>query len=173
MKRTQTYDRRYEPCWEREAHYVVGGAVVIGTPCAYCGEHAEHQEHLVPYSFLVRGNSANSQQDNWWTWILPACAQCNLIAQDQVFPSASAKRSYIRDRLRAKYSEAFVQGEWSDEEIEELGPSLRQFVVASQAQNDTARQRVQYSGPLPVSVGSHGLQAAVRAHYENKGQNRE
>jgi hypothetical protein len=167
VNRTQTYDRRYPPCWEREGQYVVGGEVVTATPCAYCGEHAEHQEHLVPYSFISKRNTAHNPQDNWWTWILPACAQCNLIAHDQVFPSAFAKRSYIRERLKGKYPEAFVGAVWSDEEIEELGPALRQFVRASQAVNETARQRVEYSGPMPRSVGSPALQDSVRAHHES------
>jgi hypothetical protein len=167
MKRTQTYDRRYRPCWEREAEYLVGAQVVIATPCAYCGEHAEHEEHLVPYSFIANRNTANSPQDNWWTWILPSCAQCNAIAYNQVFPSAFAKRAYIRERLKGKYSDAFVQQEWSEDEMEDLGPSLRQYVTAMQAINETARQRVAYSGPMPRSVGSSVLQDAVRVHYES------
>jgi len=165
MKRTQTYDRYYAPCWEQEAEYLVGGDVVVATPCAYCGEHAEHNEHLVPYSFIAARNTSNAPQDNWWTWILPACSQCNAIAYSQVFPSAFAKRAYIRERLKGKYPDAFVQEEWSDNEIDELGPSLRQFVTAMQAINETAKQRVGYSGPMPRSVGSLALQDAVRSHY--------
>lgn len=167
MKRTRTYDRRYPPCWEREGQYVVAGRVVTGTPCAYCGEYAEHEEHLVPYSFIAARNTPESPQDNWWTWILPSCAQCNYVAADQLFASAWEKRSYIRERLKAKYSDAFVQESWSEDEIDELGPALRQFVVASQAVNETARERVQYSGPMPRSVGSPSLQIAVRSHCES------
>jgi hypothetical protein len=162
MNRTRTYDHRYAPCWDKRGEYVVGGEVVEGTPCAYCGEHSDHAEHLVPYSFLDERNTANSPQDGWWTWVLPSCPECNYIASTQVFASAHEKRTYIQQRLRAKYSVAFIQEGWSDEELDDLGPRLRQFVQSSQAANEIARERVEYSGPLPYELGSMALQDAVR-----------
>jgi hypothetical protein len=168
VNRSRTYDRRYQPSWQRQAQYFVGSEVVTAVPCAYCGEHSEHEEHLVPYSFIRRHNSANNQQEGWWTWILPSCSECNYIASNQVFVSVQLKRSYIRERLRAKYSDAFVEGEWTDEEIDDLGPGLRQFVMASQARNAIARDRVSYSGPLPTSLGSVVLHDAVRAYFQRQ-----
>ena len=164
MNRSRTYDRRYEPAWQLEAEYFIGSEVITGVPCAYCGEHSEHEEHLVPYSFIRRHNSANNQQEGWWTWIVPSCSECNYIASNQVFVSPHSKRSYIQERLRAKYSDAFVEGEWTDEEIEDLGPGLRQFVMVSQARNAIARDRVCYSGFLPSSLGSVALHDAVQAY---------
>jgi hypothetical protein len=162
MNRTRTYDHRYTPCWDKRGEYLVGGEVVEGTPCAYCGEHSEHEEHVVPYSFLDKRNTANCPQDGWWTWIVPSCAECNHIASNQVFNSAHEKRDYVQERLRSRYSDAFVQEGWSEAELEDLGPGLRQFVQSSQAANEIARERVAYSGPLPYEVGSLALQDAVR-----------
>ncbi len=161
MKRTRTYDQRYTPCWQKRGEYLLGGEVVEGTPCAYCGENSQHEEHLVPYSFIDQRNTANSTQDGWWTWILPACPECNYIASSQVFGSAHEKRAYIQNRLRSRYSDAFVQDGWSDDELDDLGPGLRQFVQSSQAANEIARERVAYSGPLPYELGSVALHEAV------------
>jgi hypothetical protein len=166
MNRTRTYDRRYTPCWDKRGEYVVGGEVVEAAPCAYCGEHSEHEEHLVPYSFMDKRNSANSPQDGWWTWIVPSCPECNYIAANQVFGSAQEKRAYIQEVLRARYSDAFVQEPWTHEDLEDLGPGLGQFVRSSQARNEIARERVDYSGPLPHELGSLALESAVREFCE-------
>jgi hypothetical protein len=168
--RSATFDRDYRLCWSTESTFVVGGIEVNGVCCSYCGEYATVREHLVPFSFIRARTSKGSPNDNFWTWILPSCEECNCIAQAQVFQTPEDKRDYIQGRLAARYEVDLISEPWSDDELDDLGPSLGQYVFACQARAYITRGRVHYSGPLPPTVGSDELEDAVIAHY---GQMRE
>ena len=51
----------------------IRGAYVTGHPCAYCGQPAEHLDHITP---LSRGGI--DHPSNWQ----PLCATCNLSKGD-------------------------------------------------------------------------------------------
>lgn len=157
------FDRDYLLAWEAAGEfYTDDGIVESAARCAYCGDRAECREHLTPYSWVEREIRSNpGGEHDLWTWIVPACNQCNGIASDGLFRSPQAKRDFIQERLRAKYPDAFVHDAWSDDEYDDLGPSLRQFVMAKQAENEIARMRVEYAGPLPDLMGSPNLHLAV------------
>jgi len=165
LNRSATFDRKYDPCWSKESTFIVGGEEAKGVCCAYCGEYALVKEHLVPFSFMRAKTSKGSPNDNFWTWILPSCEECNYIASDQVFLTPLAKRKFIQARLAARYDADLAVDLWKDEEIEELGPGLRQYVGACQARSTVTRWRVEYNGPLPPTLGSAEVEQVVEEHY--------
>lgn len=165
MNRSAVFDRDYGPCWSKESTFVIGGEALDGVCCAYCGEYATAREHLVPFSFLRAITSKGSPNDNYWTWILPSCTECNLIASAQVFPSADAKRAFIQERLAGRYQNDLEGEEWPEEDLAELGPGLGQYVMACQARSYITKARVGYCGPLPPTLGSDGVEEAVANHY--------
>jgi hypothetical protein len=64
----------------------------------------------------------------------------------------------LKDALRKKYwSELRVQGQWTLNEILELGPSLRQMVLGSVRLGIDAEDRILYPG--------HKLRALVKVEY--------
>jgi 5-methylcytosine-specific restriction endonuclease McrA len=171
MNRSNLFDRRYRPCWQIQGQYYSdGGTVITDTACAYCGERATDREHVIPYSF-VDGHILATQgsDERLWTWILPACSECNGIASDQLFPSPHAKRRHIQSRLEARYYSEIHADPWSDDDYDDMGPGLRQYVQARQAQADLHRERVAYRGPLPISAGSPSLVSALRTELTRRG----
>lgn len=54
--------------------------------CQYCGDRAEHLDHIVPYS---KGG------DNSATNLVAACATCNFIAFDRQFLNFEEKKKWI------------------------------------------------------------------------------
>ena len=165
LNRTGMFDRDYNLCWSKESTFVVGGETLEGVCCAYCGEYATVREHLTPLSFMQARASKGSQNSNFWTWILPSCEECNYIASDQVFQTPEEKRAYVQSRLSARYSEDLESDQWPDEELDDLGPRLGQYVMACQARSYITQLRVSYSGPLPPSMGSHEIEGEIRQHY--------
>jgi len=163
--RTAVFDRDYALCWSKESTFIVGGEEVEGVCCAYCGEYATQREHLVPFSFLRSKTSKGTPNDNFWTWILPSCKECNAIAFDQVFETAEAKRCFIQERLAGRYQDDLESPEWSEKDLQDLGPALEQYVMACQARSYITRSRVSYSGPLPPTIGSDEVESAVAEHY--------
>lgn len=56
--------------------------------CRYCGEKAEHIDHVIPYS-----KGGPSTMSN----LVAACVACNFKASDRLFDSFVAKREWLRD----------------------------------------------------------------------------
>lgn len=171
MNRSNLFEREYGPCWQIQGQYYSdGGTVITGTACAYCGERATDREHLVPYSFLeAHIATTRGQDEGFWTWLLPACSECNGIAAAQLFLTAAQKRAHIQQRLEAKYADDINGQAWEDEDYDDLGPGLRQYVQARQAEAHILRERVRYRGPLPVAVGSSSLVRALRTELDRRG----
>lgn len=162
-KRIASYGRDYPPAWCNLSLYytdVASGETTEDVACVYCGDRATDSEHVVPWSWFSK--VVDSRDETLWTWLVPACSECNGLASDQMFPSPVAKRRYIRERLRARYHFAFLGEPWTAEEMAELGPGLGQFVRASQAQAENVRARVLYRGLLPPGVGSLALDSEVK-----------
>ncbi len=79
---------------------------------------------------------------------MPCCGECNSIASDHVFKTLRAKRSYIQDRLRKKYAKLINGPRWSDEEIAELGSTLRSHILRCRQVQELTIARIHYRGPL-------------------------
>lgn len=57
-----------------------------GGRCAYCGDRAEHVDHIIPFS---KGGPTTIEN------LAPACVSCNLTAHDYLADNFEAKRQYI------------------------------------------------------------------------------
>ena len=123
---------------------------------------------MIPYSWMQNQKRADGLVENFWTWIVPSCGECNQTAQAMLFATAKQKRRYIQERIKARNAESFVHDAWADEEIEELGPTLRQYVSAIQAKEETARLRASYDGPIPPTAGSASAVRAVSEALERR-----
>jgi hypothetical protein len=67
-------------------HYSKDGLSWMGTPCCYYGDPSEHEEHVFPVSALTKLLAAGDVSINRDVLrIVPACAECNLLAGDKVF----------------------------------------------------------------------------------------
>jgi len=60
-----------------------------GGICAYCGWEADQVDHIVPWSYGGSDDGAN---------LVACCGICNMIANDKVFDSFDAKRTYVQLR---------------------------------------------------------------------------
>jgi len=49
-------------------------AIILHDPCAYCGDAAEHVDHIVPLK---------SGGDSMWDNLTPACQRCNYAKRDK------------------------------------------------------------------------------------------
>ncbi len=148
-------DRRCEWCGNRMAETMRSHAVYCSDrcrreafkvkPCFYCGEPAQGRDHFVPRSFQQR------IEDFGWAKkgnvLVPACTECNSTANDKVFKTLTAKRAFIHSRYRVRYAKLLDAPHWTQEEIDELGKSLRSHVERSQYARDLLRQRLRWPRP--------------------------
>jgi len=89
--------------------------------CVYCGDPSTQKEHVLPQSktWMFQGD--------YVSWILPTCQECNNIAGGNLFKTFGDKTKYIHIHLRKKYRIA-LNCDWTPEELDELGPSLRETI---------------------------------------------
>jgi hypothetical protein len=86
--------------------------------CAYCLEEADEVDHIVPWSYRHDDSDEN---------LVAACWLCNHIASNKVFDTVQEKKSYILKRKDKILSDTVI-ALWLEEELKELGPSMRRDV---------------------------------------------
>jgi len=64
------------------------------------------------------------------TVIVPACGECNSVVESQVFRTLGEKRKYIHDFYRKRYAKMLAAPDWNDDELNELGNTLRGHVLS-------------------------------------------
>lgn len=96
--------------------------------CTYCGCLADTQDHVIPLSFQRFGDNKSRRKKQFRGQVknlVPACRECNSIANDKIFTDVDEKREYIQQRLEYRYRRILDMPAWSDKEINEMGYNFR------------------------------------------------
>jgi hypothetical protein len=98
------------------------------TPCFYCGLQATCEDHSYPLMALSQLLAEGQPPAKRQLTIVPSCHECNGILADHLFPNQSARKRFIKKRLRQKYQRIFTLPTWEEAEIRELGTTLQVYV---------------------------------------------
>lgn len=112
------------------------------TPCTYCGDPAREREHVAPLA--VTQYTEADWSSEYPTKIVPACRECNRIASDHTFRTLSAKREFIHAKLRKRYRRCLETPAWTQEELAELGWTLRSHIQHMLAKQRILRRRLSW-----------------------------
>ena len=105
--------------------------------CCYCGESEECQDHFLPLSMACCMEDTMDVSSG--KYLLPSCLECNLIAGAKIFDSFKEKFEYIQDRIFASEVDP------PDEELVELGYTLRTTFIAARQRNQRNRRRASWT----------------------------
>jgi hypothetical protein len=108
--------------------------------CVYCGEIATQRDHFTPVSVMAVFERLRNVADGGF--LLPCCGSCNRIASNKLFKTVGTKRRYIQQRLLEKYGDILRNAEWSDEDLDELGYTLRSHIEKHLKVRETIRRRI-------------------------------
>ena len=119
--------------------------------CVYCGAAAESIDHVYPVSEAARlsrdvdlSRPSVRRELGQGLNLVPACSECNSIAGSEPFTSIRAKRAFIQKRLRERHKDDLVGPVWSLDEINDLGPTLRQHVLLGLRRRCRLADRISY-----------------------------
>ena len=115
--------------------------------CVYCGDPPNQKEHVLPQSKIWMF------QGDYVSWILPACQECNYIAGGNLFRTFGDKTEYIHIKLKKKYKIA-LNCNWTPEELDELGPSLRATIEKDLEMKKWLERRLKWSLKSMKNVGT-------------------
>lgn len=106
--------------------------------CFYCAEPGTVFDHCPPLSWA---ETFDPKKPNYPPHLLiPACADCNTRLGAKPFFTLYERTQYVLRALQTLYERRAVL--WSDEEIEELGDSLKSMVRLKRTQLETLLFRI-------------------------------
>jgi hypothetical protein len=125
--------------------YTLHGMTWWGTPCCYCGDPSEEEEHVLPLSaykkLLAVGNFAIPDD---LLRIVPSCKECNGLVGDKVFRTFEEKRLYVKACISRRYHGVLEYPHWQPEELTELDGELYRWIVAGQNMRDLVFERLRF-----------------------------
>jgi hypothetical protein len=114
-------------------------------PCMYCGVPADSRDHFVPRSYTNKMRAMGSSVHVSET--VPCCRECNSTAGATIFSNVREKRFYIQDKYRNKYAKILNTPDWTQKELDELGPTLKSHVINGLRAKEITKQRIAWRGP--------------------------
>jgi len=102
--------------------------------CFYCGMPADTVDHVPPVSLV---DSLVGLERLLPRWVVPACHECNSTLGDEPLFKLSERAAFLIEKYEKLYHNYLSCGDFSDDELSELGPILR-----SQVENAVAVKRV-------------------------------
>lgn len=111
-----------------------------GYYCFYCGEPANSLDHVPPLSAMEVLNKEKRKKDNIPAALVPCCMECNGALGGRQLWTVFDRLLYLES-----YFDAFFKKQkalWTDEEINELGYSLRESVRHRQDKLDRYRDKI-------------------------------
>lgn len=125
------------------AQWHQGLTEIEATECAYCGDPATDEDHIPPRS-AVHALQATGIRLLMHT--VPSCSECNsAILNRRALWTFAERVSYVADALPVRLASALSCQDWDDDELEELGYSLRQRVEAAVYRKRWAQARCLYA----------------------------
>lgn len=105
--------------------------------CVYCGYPADTDDHIVPVSYKYAGKRTTTQFPGE---TVAACIDCNRELGAQLLFTVKLRKNYIAQYLKNKLGRLHLV-EWTDEELEELGPNLKASILQVNAEYKKLRKR--------------------------------
>jgi hypothetical protein len=104
-----------------------------GHECVYCGEPSVDQEHFPPKEHAVHG------------FTLPVCKECKHLAARGHPYDFKERADFVKEKIRERLKSQLQTPDWSSEELEEVGHSIRGGIAAWQNMREIAKDRVAWN----------------------------
>lgn len=125
--------------------YTLNGITWWGTPCCYCGDPAEADDHVLPISafrkLLAAGNVTIPDD---LLRIVPSCHECNSLLGDKIFRSFEEKRLYAKGAIARRYHSALEYPYWEPEELTQLLGNLHAWIASGQEARELIFERLRF-----------------------------
>lgn len=96
--------------------------------CIYCGStNSIHRDHIIPKSWSMNYTFFNTSSNP----IVPACSECNRTLSNIPIHTPEDRADHLIDVYEKKWKKILKMPDWTNEEMQELGPSLRKSLKHS------------------------------------------
>ena len=124
-----------------ETHYKV---LWSGNKCYYCGDKAETFDHIPALSVTYSRGIDALNRHKVRCWKVRCCTECNSIAGDKphLFPQTRAE--YLYSKYLKRYRKVLEGHHWEEDELDELGYSLKCYILAHDNIQEWMERRMEY-----------------------------
>ena len=113
-------------------------------PCTYCGLVADSIDHIPPRCMRVVLRDLGEYIGPWKE--VPACRWCNATLGSLALLTIRERRAHIKKALRKKFKAVLNIPTWRDENLAELSPGLRAYVIEGIELSRLIRARLAWEG---------------------------
>jgi len=96
------------------------------------------RDHVIPTSYLREKRRFSGD------WLVPACRDCNSLIGDELIFNVPDRAAWVAAILRRKFRRLLQSRQWSDDEIAELGTSLRSAVILDREKRKETARRLEH-----------------------------
>lgn len=96
--------------------------------CFYCGDPAETVDHVPPLSYVAQWGSDLLITSGISFLLVESCGECNGLLSNGPESTILDRADLVKEKLAKRYKKLLRLPEWSQDEIEALGPSMRKYV---------------------------------------------
>ena len=124
----------------------------IDSKCYYCGDPSQTIDHVpaVTVAYSIGLDELERRKINLYK--VRACKQCNSILGSKELLTLDDRARFVYERLQKLYKRLLKAQEWDSEEILELGPVLRSYVLSHHDAKNWVEHRLQYMEDLFYDV---------------------
>lgn len=116
-------------------------------PCYYCGMPATCYDHVIPVAILASlSDDAESYEKIVGNRIteVPACTECNSLLNASFQKNVTDRRIFLKERLRKRYRKLLAMPSFTESELNEYGPVMRQYIEQSIKNRNIVLERLKW-----------------------------
>lgn len=115
-----------------------------GDPCYYCGLPASSVDHVVPRAFLSAISGVDLSVNRHRILTVPACRECNSLLGASYQGTLEERKAHLKSILKTRYRKLLSSPPWSEAELEEIGPHLREEIERNMRNRDLIEARIRW-----------------------------
>lgn len=118
--------------------------------CLYCGDPADKVAHVPALNQIRRYRALGLKRETYL--LIKCCSQCEKLLGNDVFPGIAERVNALKFRLTRWACKSNSFGRWTQEEIDQLGDSLRSQIAAQMRQDAALQRRIDYRAGLDLAL---------------------
>lgn len=108
--------------------------------CIYCGnKNGIQRDHVIPKSWSNVTSFRNTDSNP----MVPACGECNKTLNNVPRHTPQDRANYLIEKYEKKWSKILNLPDWTESEVEELGPNLQKKLRKQLKEKELKKYRLQ------------------------------
>lgn len=122
--------------------------------CHYCGADADTKDHIIPIVYLRNGRPRNRRAIGD---TVDCCRECNSLLGAKALFSIEERANELAECLTRRYKKELKAPIWTEEDLSDLGPTLRKQIEAKQYLRQETLERVRNASSVAQGLLEQAL----------------